>query len=45
MPQVSALDEFYRNQWLEDKSDSLTLFETSRLFHDIHDTLVLNHAT
>ena len=42
MPQVYALDEFCRNEWLEEKTDSLTLSETSRLFQD---TLELNHAT
>ena len=41
--QLFALDrEFCRNQRLEEKSDSLTLVETSRLFHN---TLELNDAT
>ena len=42
VPQVFAMIEFCRNQCLEEKSDFLTLFETSRLFRDI---LELNYAT
>ena len=37
-----CIGKFCRNQWLEEKTDFLTLSENSRLFQD---TLELNHAT